>query len=186
MKPLIGPRLQARAVMTLVASLSIAGCFDGLPGEGQSVPLKANAVAASPIPFESLAQRAPEGMLPRAASVFLAVTPAAAAPFLEYLAETDRQAVRRVEFSSRAVVAVFSGAVASSGHAIRVEQLTRDGSSLRIAVRILTPDPSGYALTVFTSPYHILTVPRAALGEPPPTSWILIDTAHQKTVGGGL
>jgi len=184
MRHLIRPKLQARAALALVASLAIAGCFDGLPGEGQSVPLTANKAAASPIPFESLAQGAPEGVFPKAPAVFLATGAAAATPFLEYLSESDRLAVQRVEFSSRAVVAVFSGAVGSSGHAVRVEQLTRDGSSLRIAAQIITPAPTGYALTVFTSPYHVLTVPRAALGEPLPTSWILTDTAHQKTTGG--
>jgi hypothetical protein len=125
-------------------------------------------------------------MFPKVPSVFLAGSAAAAAPFLEYLAENDRLTVQRVDFSSRAVVAVFSGAVGASGHAVWVEQLTRDGSSLRINAQIVTPAPSGYALTVFTSPYHVLTVPRAALGEPLPTSWILTDTAHQKTTGGSF
>jgi hypothetical protein len=164
--------------------LAIAGCFDGLPGEGQSAPLAGNKAETSPISFESLAQRSPEGMLPKVPSVFLAVSAAAAGPFLNYLSESDRLAVERVDFSSHIVVAVFSGAVGSSGHAVRVEQLTRDGARLRIAAQFITPGPSGYALTVFTSPYHLLAVPRAALGDPLPTAWVLTDTAHQKTTGG--
>ncbi|HXG87986.1 MAG TPA: VWA domain-containing protein [Vicinamibacterales bacterium] len=65
-----------------------------------------------------------------------------------------------VDFTKQMVVAVFLGSRSSSGYAVQITGVRKDGNTLVVQWAERKPEPGMMAAQVMTSPSHIATVPR--------------------------
>ena len=75
---------------------------------------------------------------------------------------TARGPIPEVDFSRESVVAVFMGQRPTGGHAIRVEQVVREGPRLTVEVLLQAPGPDCMTTQALTQPYHMVAVPAGA------------------------
>ena len=126
--------------------------------------------------FQSLGQGAPVASAPKTPAVHLAARKDDFAVFERFLDPEHQKALARVDLSSQVVVAVFRGAVGTSGSSVTVQRVSQETGRLRIVVRLEDPAPGSFVLPAFTSPYHVVLVRRGALGPSVPSSWTLVDS----------
>jgi hypothetical protein len=102
------------------------------------------------------------------ATGYLAVTRAAERPFVPRLDARSQRALAGVSTQRDAVAAVFlDGAPCATK--VAVTSVTRSAATLTVHLAFTRP-PVGMATCVRTStPYLLLTIPRASLGRPVPT-----------------
>ena len=131
--------------------------------------------------FQSIAQAAPGGTEPAKPAVRIAAASEEAETFLPYLTAEHQSAVRNNDWANRAVVAVFLGAVSSNGYRITVRQLRVEQGRLRVTVSVQAPSPDSNVRPAFTSPYHVVSVPKTAFGSSAPSSWLL-ETSEGKVL----
>jgi hypothetical protein len=99
---------------------------------------------------------------------YVAVTRAQERRWLPRLSADDQRAVRRLDLTGAAAVAVFLDGLPCASH-VGVTKVTRDRETLTVRFAY-TPPPIGVATCVRTStPYVVLAVTRKTLGTPPPT-----------------
>jgi thioredoxin-dependent peroxiredoxin len=162
----------------------------GGPRPGASVP-PAEA-GASPAPsssggwvlFESLGQGTPGSVEPAKPVAYLATKSAEVKRFAGWLRHDHRQAAERNDFNTYALLAVFAGAKPTGGHLIGVSQVSLAGDRMEISVIQQGPPQNGAAIQAFTSPYHLVRIPREALGSTPPRSWAIVDQNRKTLVTG--
>lgn len=65
-----------------------------------------------------------------------------------------------VDFTKQMVVAVFLGSRSSSGYAVQITGVRKDGNTLVVQWAERKPEPGMMAAQVMTAPSHIATVPR--------------------------
>ncbi len=75
---------------------------------------------------------------------------------------TSRGPIPEVDFSRESVLAVFMGQRPTGGHAIRVEQVVREGQRLTVEVLLQAPGPDCMTTQALTQPYHLVAVPAGA------------------------
>jgi uncharacterized membrane protein len=66
----------------------------------------------------------------------------------------------RIDFDAQMVVAVFAGERPTAGYGIAVAATRREPDALVIVVDETSPDPSGVAAQVMSSPYHVAAIAR--------------------------
>ena len=68
-----------------------------------------------------------------------------------------------MDFDAYLVVAAFLGRVPTTGRQISVQRLSLEKGVLRVAASAPRPLPEGYSKPAFTTPYHVVRIPRSAL-----------------------
>jgi hypothetical protein len=68
-----------------------------------------------------------------------------------------------VDFTKEMVLIAALGRVTSPGYAVRIHRVWRDGSILRVDVRIYRPPPTTQSSIELAAPYHVVIVPRSSL-----------------------
>ena len=149
-----------------------------------ALPLAAAVAAAAVLPFRTIVQRAPLAERPAKPAVYLATKYLDLAPFLATLRADDRPKVKAVRLSDRAVVAVFMGTRPTAGYAITVRRIAVANGRLTVTASTKEPGPDEIVVEAFTSPYHVVSVARSALGLKLPLSWRLVDE-HGAVLGAG-
>ena len=134
--------------------------------------------------FETLGRSDSPATEPSEATAWMALSATELEPFARLLNAEHQQKLTRVDFSADVVIAVFAGVKGSSGHEITLRRITRAGQGLHLTASQRGPAPNDAALTVMTSPYHVVRVARAAFKGSFPSSWILFDDKGRRLSAG--
>lgn len=65
-----------------------------------------------------------------------------------------------VDFDQEMVLAVFMGERRTGGYRVEVNDVARDGETLRVSVRMSAPGPNCMTTQALTQPYQIVRLPR--------------------------
>jgi hypothetical protein len=68
-----------------------------------------------------------------------------------------------VDFSREMVLVAILGRVTSDEYAIRIQRVWREGSVIKVDVRVYRPTPSTKPEIQLACPYHVVVVPRSNL-----------------------
>jgi hypothetical protein len=68
-----------------------------------------------------------------------------------------------VDFSREMVLIAILGRVTSDQYAIRIDRVWREGSVVKVDVRVYRPPPSTQSAIRLACPYHVVVVPRSNL-----------------------
>jgi len=68
-----------------------------------------------------------------------------------------------VDFENEMVLTVTMGRVMAEGYAIRIHRVWREGSYIKVDVRIHRPTASTQSTIQLATPYHVVIVPRSDL-----------------------
>jgi hypothetical protein len=131
------------------------------------------------IEFESIGKAAPVASEPKRAVVFFAENLGETDPFRQWLSAEHAAVLARLDYNTRMAVAVFRGAVGTSGYAIRVQEVKAEERRLEIVAQLQDPKPRSMGIAAFTSPYHLVTIAKLALADRKPDAWVLKDTRGQ-------
>ena len=141
--------------------------------------LGASAGQCRDISFQSIAKAAPLGSEPPQPILYIATSVEDAERFLPWLEAEHQKAVRANDWGERVVVAVFRGAVGTNGFGITVRRLRVEHDRLRLIVVFHDPPPQSMARPAFTTPYHIIALPKRSFATSMPASWILENSQRQ-------
>jgi hypothetical protein len=128
------------------------------------------------IAFQTVAHAFSGGQGPKKPVAFIALKASDVGAFERFLKPEDAARVQQVNLAAHAVVAVFSGVKPTSGFTITVRRLSLAQATLRIAIEVRSPAPSGNVLPAFSNPYHVVRVARRSLGRSGPSAWVLVST----------
>jgi hypothetical protein len=165
------------------ARFALAGVLLAVLALGSSASARSEEVGAA-IAFRSIAHAFSGGEGPKKPVAFIATKASDVGAFERFLEPEDAARVRQVNLDTRAVVAVFSGVKPTSGFTITVRRISLAGATLRIAVAVRSPAPSGYVLPAFSSPYHVVRVARRSLGRWGPSGWVLVSMTGRTLARG--
>jgi len=123
--------------------------------------------ASASITWQLVARGNARGSVDRPAA-YVALDSASAAAFADRTGRQGSAAIRGVDFSRNAVVAVF-GPFGCKDRRIDVASLTQRGSVLAVGMHERSPAPGTMECMAIFETFRLLTVPKAALHEPYPT-----------------
>lgn len=69
-------------------------------------------------------------------------------------------ALPEADFAREIVIASFQGLKSTGGHSIEIAKITEMQNSVEVLVRKVSPGPNCIVTQAFTSPYHIVKIPR--------------------------
>ena len=99
---------------------------------------------------------------------YVAVDRPSAAAFVARTGKSGAAAIRRVDFSHNAVVAVFGPFGCKDGR-VDVQSLAQRGGTLTVRLRERRPAPGTVECMAIFETFRLLTVPKPGLQEPYPT-----------------
>lgn len=105
--------------------------------------------------------------------VFVAGSVSEADRFTRWLKPNVATRIQEVDFNNVLVVAVFSGSKPSSGFGVTIQEVNTGPGTVRLTVSITDPIPGRAVSDVVTYPYHIIRLPRQAVGVAPGANWIV-------------
>ncbi|HYP12364.1 MAG TPA: protease complex subunit PrcB family protein [Bryobacteraceae bacterium] len=131
--------------------------------------------SAGAIEFESLGRASPVGSDPRVAAVYIVQSLENVAKLPEVITAEHRKAIGGLDYSSRLVIAVFRGEVGTGGYSITVLDIKVEQQRLEITAELTNPAKDSMTTFGFSSPYHLVAVPKAKFAEARIGSWLLRD-----------
>jgi hypothetical protein len=182
---------KARFVLLQTASILMSRFSPGMLPRSGYVPVLQRAAlstlllvqpqtgAERALEFESVGKAAPVASEPKTAVVFIAGRLRQTESFRRWMTTEHADALAAIDFNSRAAIAVFRGTVGMSGYAITIQNVKAEQQRLEIVVKLQDPPPNRMGHAAFTSPYHVVTVPKGAMEDREPEGWTLRDTDGQ-------
>ena len=92
--------------------------------------------------------------------------------FTKWLHDIDiTSQLRKTNFNTHLVIAVFSGKKGSSGYSITINEIFTALKEVMLVVNLIKPEPGQRVQEVITYPYHIILLPKNDLQITPGTIW---------------
>lgn len=104
-------------------------------------------------------------------TIFVAGSAKEIEPFIGWLDEGVANRIRRIDFNSSFVVAVFSGRMGSDGYGITIQRINLVSEVVKIEVKITEPAPDRAYSDVITYPYGMILINREKLQVTNGTVW---------------
>jgi hypothetical protein len=87
-------------------------------------------------------------------------SPADAGKLDKIVSANAMKAVGEVDYAQYFAPAVFQGKKPTSGFAVKIERIAKNGPALNIYISQVVITPSYMATVIYTSPYHLVKIPR--------------------------
>ena len=123
------------------------------------------------VPIQSLAQGNVYDHGPPTSILVVAARPDPIAPVIDPAAA---QAVAGVDLSANALVALFIGRWPQEGHRVAIQSARVADGGVCLTALLVGPPPGQDAADAETYPYHVVSLPLAALPQAPGTTWTAV------------
>ncbi len=161
---LVGPNMPTHAA-DLDTQAETAAC----------TPLVESPVAGAEglVPVQSLAQGNVFDHGPPMSTVLVSARPD---PIVAVVDPAEAPALAGVDLSSNILVGLFIGRWPQVGHGVTIQTVRVTDGGVCVTAQVTGPTPGQDAADAETYPYHVVSVPLAALPQTPGTIWTVVST----------
>lgn len=125
------------------------------------------------VPVQSLAQGNVFDHGPPTSTVLVSARPE---PIVAVVDPAEAPALAGVDLSSNVLVGLFIGRWPQVGHGVTIQTVRVTDSGVCLTAQVTGPTPGQDAADAETYPYHVVSVPLAALPQTPGTIWTVVST----------